>query len=431
MLILVGVTINLATNGGLFEKSRTASKDTEQKKILEELIAMAEFDNDGKIDVNSLTEKVEAKYDGSTYDQTNSKLTVKGNKGEFYYKVTDTEIKIWEDEKKESRPSTYEETIEGLQEPVTVVKYDDLEKETNADIKTAVDAGKIKTVLKEENYIAPVPTGFEVSTVTGENTISGGLVIKDGANEFVWIPCAEENYTEDSFGPLTETDSKSNEAYDSQKQLDYYYGENYYNYDQDFNYAKDKISIETSINKYKGFYVGRYETTINNGTIGCQRGAAVLTADYKLKEGTNSKNNQPYYYGWYGLYKVQKDLYATKDSVFSSMITSKEWDTIMTFTQYGKATRGETTYTTTPDLSGSVYKETTGICDLAKNIYDLAGNTFEWTLKTYSAGEREIRGGDCYETDPSASFMGGNPPTDNDDDFRISSCTVYKIAINI
>ena len=97
MLILVGVTINLAANGGLFEKSRVASKDTEQKKILEELIAMAEFDNDGKIDVNSLTEKVEAKYDGSTYDQTNSKLTVKGNKGEFYYKVTETEIKIWEE----------------------------------------------------------------------------------------------------------------------------------------------------------------------------------------------------------------------------------------------------------------------------------------------------------------------------------------------
>ena len=97
MLILVGVTINLAANGGLFEKSRTASKDTEQKKILEELIAMAEFDNDGKIDVSSLTEKVEEKYVGSNYDTNSSKLTVKGNKGDFYYKVTDTEIKIWED----------------------------------------------------------------------------------------------------------------------------------------------------------------------------------------------------------------------------------------------------------------------------------------------------------------------------------------------
>ena len=97
MLILVGVTINLATNGGLFEKSRTASKDTEQKKILEELIAMAEFDNDGKINVDSLIGKVGAKYADSKYEGT--KLTVKGNKGEFYYKVTETEIKIWEEEK--------------------------------------------------------------------------------------------------------------------------------------------------------------------------------------------------------------------------------------------------------------------------------------------------------------------------------------------
>ena len=97
MLILVGVTINLAANGGLFEKSRTASKDTEQKKILEELIAMAEFDNDGKINVDSLIKNVKEKYVGSDYDTNSSKLTVKGNKGDFYYKVTETEIKIWEE----------------------------------------------------------------------------------------------------------------------------------------------------------------------------------------------------------------------------------------------------------------------------------------------------------------------------------------------
>ena len=96
MLILVAVTVNLANeNGGLFAIARTASKDTEQKKILEELIAMAEFDNDGKINVDSLIGKVGAKYADSKYEGT--KLTVKGNKGEFYYKVTDTEIKIWED----------------------------------------------------------------------------------------------------------------------------------------------------------------------------------------------------------------------------------------------------------------------------------------------------------------------------------------------
>ena len=97
MLILVAVTINLAADGGLFEKARTASKDTEQKKILEELISMAEFNNDGKIDVDNLKAKVIGKYEGSSYDGTTSKLTVKGNKGDFNYKVTETEITIWKE----------------------------------------------------------------------------------------------------------------------------------------------------------------------------------------------------------------------------------------------------------------------------------------------------------------------------------------------
>ena len=389
MLILVGVTVTVAINGGLFEKSKEAAKGTEIEREKEELtsaIATAYNVETGKVDKTKLKDALGTGW--SLAEGDTAPYTVTSPKGNKFTVSADGTIEY----------TVYTETIANLPEKVEVIKYKDLETVANSDIKTAVDAGKIKAVLKEGEYIAPIPTGFEVSTVSGENTISGGLVIKEGANEYVFIPCTEENYTEDSFGPLTDTDSDSKKVYDSQEQLNYYYGFNYYNYANDFNYAQDKTDIETSINKYKGFYVGRYETTINNGTIGSQKGATVLTAYTKLP---NDK-----YYRWYGLYKAQKDLYGNNSNVFSSMITSKEWNTIMTFTGYGDAKRATSTYTTKPDLSGSAYKGTTDTYDLTKNIYDLAGNVNEWTLKASNTYGRVNRGGICSNDGDSASYAG-------------------------
>ena len=402
MLILVGVTVTVAINGGLFNTAKSAATNTmveaEREQLLSAVVTAYDPEtgtiNKAKLEANLGTGWSLAEGDTAPYTVTSpkgNKFTVSADGTiEYTGKGGDDNPPSGDDV-----PSTYTETIADLPETVGVIKYKDLETVANSDIKTAVDAGKIKAVLKEGEYIAPIPTGFEVSTVSGENTISGGLVIKEGANEYVFMPCTEENYTEDSFGPLTGTDGASEKGNDSQELLNYYYGENYYSYANDFTYAQDKTDIETSINKYKGFYVGRYETTINNGTIGSQKGATVLTADTKLQ---NDK-----YYRWYGLYKAQKDLYGNNSNVFSSMITSKEWKKIMTFTGYEGAKRATSTYTTKPDLSGSAYKGTTDTYDLTKNIYDLAGNVREWTLTAYDTSYRVVRGGNSYNDSFSAS----------------------------
>ena len=407
MLILVGVTVTVAINGGLFNTAKSAATNTmveaEREQLLSAVVTAYDPEtgtiNKAKLEANLGTGWSLAEGDTAPYTVTSpkgNKFTVSADGTiEYTGKGGDDNPPSGDDV-----PSTYTETIADLPETVGVIKYKDLETVANSDIKTAVDTGKIKAVLKEGEYIAPIPTGFEVSTVSGENTISGGLVIKEGANEYVFMPCTEENYTEDSFGPLTGTDGASEKGNDSQELLNYYYGENYYSYANDFTYAQDKTDIETSINKYKGFYVGRYETTINNGTIGSQKGATVLTADTKLQ---NDK-----YYRWYGLYKAQKDLYGNNSNVFSSMITSKEWNTIMTFTGYGDAERATSTYTTKPDLSGSAYKGTSDTYDLTKNIYDLAGNVWEWTLKADFANCRVIRGG-SYGGSSASRTSSGDP----------------------
>ena len=449
MIILVGVTITVALNGGLFNTAQSAATNTMVEAEREQLLSavVTAYDTEtgtiskAKLEANLGTGWSLAEGDTAPYTVTSpkgNKFTVSADgtieytgKGGGQTPGGDTPTPPSGDDV----PSSYTETIADLPETVGVIKYKDLETIANSDIKTAVDAGKIKAVLKETvdgtTYIAPIPTGFEVSTKSGENTISGGLVIKEGANEYVFMPCTEENYTEDSFGPLTGTYSKSNAEYDSQATLDYLYGtdsngNSYYNYANDFKYDQDKTAIETSINKYKGFYVGRYETTINNGTIGSQKGATVLTARTTVKEGTNPNNNESYYYRWYGLYKAQKDLYSTSTSVFSSMITSKEWDTIMTFTGYGDTTRATSTYTNTngPDLSGSAYKGTTDTYDLTKNIYDLAGNVREWTLKAYDINRRVVRGGNCLNSDSASDTYFDNP-------FNVSSYYGSRLALYI
>lgn len=51
MLILVGVTINLAVNSGLFDQARTGSEKTKERIISEEITASLHLTKDGRINV--------------------------------------------------------------------------------------------------------------------------------------------------------------------------------------------------------------------------------------------------------------------------------------------------------------------------------------------------------------------------------------------
>ncbi|MBQ3145961.1 MAG: hypothetical protein IJB90_05360 [Clostridia bacterium] len=59
MLILVGVTINVALNGGLFEKAKIAKEGTEKQAIYDQIVAAMTITDNGKIDPLSTYNAVE------------------------------------------------------------------------------------------------------------------------------------------------------------------------------------------------------------------------------------------------------------------------------------------------------------------------------------------------------------------------------------
>ena len=95
MLILVGVTVNVALNGGLFEKAETATKGTEEKAILEEMLAMMIIDDNGKFKPDEIIANMKAKHPEYQIDDSNKpNITITGKLGTYKYIVSETEIKI-------------------------------------------------------------------------------------------------------------------------------------------------------------------------------------------------------------------------------------------------------------------------------------------------------------------------------------------------
>ena len=94
MLILVGVTINVALNGGIFGKAETATRQTEEQAILEEMLAMMDVTNEGKIDYDTIIKKMKEKCGAENVEYAYPNASITGKLGTYNYIVSETEIKI-------------------------------------------------------------------------------------------------------------------------------------------------------------------------------------------------------------------------------------------------------------------------------------------------------------------------------------------------
>ena len=298
------------------------------------------------------------------------------------------------------------------------------------------DLEKVTPVLSEDNKYVPVPKGFKASTIEGEKSVNDGFVIKQGSNgaattgvnEFVWIPVNDESLAKmynttggekQLLGVTTKTNIYSNLRQRSEDSYtittpgnnpegirepdvlsSYDTDSKYYNTILKYGSTKDmadKMVAEysktyESIKKYDGFYIGRYEITGSVDSPTVQKEGTVITSQ-----------------NWYNLKKACTNVVSTQYAQ-STMIYGNQWDEVMEWLK----TKG---YDTDTDSSSwgnySDYntkngyeegnpkyvaeaggKQTAGFSKYwqANNIYDLAGNCYEWTQEANNTNSRVYRG---------------------------------------
>lgn len=203
------------------------------------------------------------------------------------------------------------------------------------------------------------------------------------------------------------------------------------------------LEIIESIKKYGGFYIGRYET-------GGLSSTAVIN---KMNTDIESQN-------WYTMYKKCLALKGNNNNITTMMITGSLWDETLDWIVSSGATNSEGTALTyqlvgsNSTTFGNYYNATfnyiakdaemptatetkaistntripAGSAEYTKinNIYDMAGNVYDWTTEASSTYNRVYRGG--YYGDNGGipmAYRNYDNPSDGYSYVRLSSSTLY------
>ena len=193
-----------------------------------------------------------------------------------------------------------------------------------------------------------------------------------------------------------------------------------------------------SVNKYGGYYIGRYEAGDGEATSP-RIYSASDTNTLVSKKGAYSY----IYISCNGAKSLSSEMYSENDAVTSQLITGAGWDRVLNWIiETREKTENEalvnscswgnynnSTGNAAINAGESNINYTTGRSEYwkANNIYDLAGNMWEWTQESYR-GAAVDRGGayDCFgQVNPASNRYYGteNNPTpdweDDNDSFRV------------
>ena len=271
--------------------------------------------------------------------------------------------------------------------------YDPLKKIPTKTLEEAkVDFVKEKTKVEFSDGNVIIPEGFKIADVPASK-VQNGVVIEDkDGNQFVWVPVAtladykRTAYSTDVATKETDTATNSIKIKQNSSSSSDYYTEAL---------PEDE---KTSVERYKGFYIGRYEAGDKENT----EAKTLRSSNDVTKTVTIKANQAPYDYVTRTQAVSLAEGFATKQGykAKTKLVSSYAWDTTIAFLQkvnsdYGNSSE-EGNYC---DVTFS-YKDITGANQTKKrdsnvivptgqttpvcNIYDMGGNVWEWTTESFS-----------------------------------------------
>ena len=460
LLILAGISIQAITNTGLFENAKRATEESKYANAEEKvkMAVMASYDENANLNKDLLKDNLN-KVDGINPKVTEVTWDLKVNVDGYEFTITEYGTVTCVGRKDQEKLP--ENSKDNPQDAGTEVALKDSWKTQTARHVKTEDGSEVTEVEKVSTVYAvsvgngetiPVPKGFFY--VGG--TIDTGVIISDNesdkydgktdkttheyatklkGNQFVWIPCTIDEYTKIDFG-------MSNAS----------------SWDRETNTA-EKEQIE----KYGGFYVGRYEAGVstldetsntfkdsvtfsNNASLfsaeGIQsginnwggqnynfiaRGKVITDSNYPNKATGNiveKANSIPYYHAdYYTAVEMSRRLYDNNSYVQSGLITGTQWDMMMKFlsessdysdiksTNWGNYDnvslsnlRGYYTNVNTSNASTDVFKK-------IESGYSTNSGTNSWVILTTGSTEQVLRkglydvAGNLWEWTQETSYM--------------------------
>ena len=264
-----------------------------------------------------------------------------------------------------------------------------------------------------------IPEGFKISKDSA-STVQGGVVIEDkDGNQFVWVPVA------------TLAD----------------YKRTWYAGNDSFSIYSEALPEDekTSVERYKGFYIGRYEAgdkestgttkaTFRTRSSGADNAVTIkadkvpynyvtraqaisLAEGFKDKQGYKATTKLVSIYAWdTTIAFIEK----TVNNYGSSSPQGNYLDTSVTYKDITDENKSEKTKAENSSLLVAT-GQTTPVC----NIYDMGGNVAEWTTESYSTTiiPYAVRGGTYYDgfaRYPAGHRNGSSGNANEHDGFRLT-----------